>query len=689
VLTQSAPSRRRAGDEAHFFSNGYLVTKSLVMIKLYTSLLLLSISSLAFSHAPDTIKWTVIMGERTAGFTKLWKNADGTISEWFQYNDRGRGDSTVTRYKEDEQGFITFYEGAGVDYFKKPVFEKFYLEQGVARWENNAEKESKPIKGKALYSPLKVSAGSSLRHFFISSDSAVDLIPSGRQKLRLLKTETLSNGKKVYLCMTTGTSLTPNYFWMDEQKNFFGYVSDWFSTIRSGNEGDVAKLISIQKPYVENYYRTLAKKLTKSASKIAVTNATVFSPKTKTTTPNTTILIEDGIIRELRSDKNVPKDYTVVNAAGKFVMPGLWDMHVHYGGEYEGLLHVASGITNVRDMGNSEALLERIKEIEDGTVIGPRVQARCGFIDGAGPYAGPTGAIISNVEEGKAAVKKYADLGYTQIKLYSSLKPEWIKPIADEAHKFNLRVSGHIPAHMIAEEAINAGYNEIQHMNMVFLNFYGKELDTRTPLRFTHVAQQAGSLDFNDAKVKSFLALLKSKNIVIDPTVSIFENMFTNEAGKMSTTMSPVANRLPPNLQRSLKSGADAIATEASQKETYRKSFEAMLKMINTLYTNGITIVPGTDDFVGFVLHRELENYVKAGIPAADVLRIATLQSAQVAGKDAMYGNLEKGKAADIIIIDGNPLQNISDVRKTQTIIKGKSIYSAKDLYEAISIKGE
>lgn len=659
------------------------------MKRLFGTVILLSISSLAFSHAPDTIKWTVIMGDRTAGFTKLWRNPDGTISEWFQYNDRGRGDSTVTRYKEDEQGFITFYEGSGVDYFKKPVFEKFYLENGTARWENNAEKESKSIKGKALYSPLKVSAGSSLRHFFINKDSAVDLIPSGRQKIRVLKTESLGDGKKVYLCMTTGTSLTPNYFWMDEEKKFFGYVSDWFSTIRTGNEGNVARLIAVQKPFIENYYRSLSKKLTKTAQKIAVTNATVFNSKTKSSTPNTTILIEDGIIKEIRNDKNVPKDYTVIDAAGKFVMPGLWDMHVHYGGEYEGLLHVASGVTNVRDMGNSEALLERIKEIDDGTVIGPRIQARCGFIDGAGPYTGPTGAIINNVEEGKAAVKKYADLGYTQIKLYSSLKPEWIKPIADEAHKFNLRVSGHIPAHMLAEEAINSGYNEIQHMNMVFLNFYGKDLDTRTPLRFKHVAQNAASLDFNDAKVKSFVALLKNKNIVIDPTVSVFENMFTNEAGKMNTTMAPIANRLPPTLQRSLKSGADAIATDAEQKETYRKSFEAMLKMINVLYTNGITIVPGTDDFVGFVLHRELENYVKAGIPAAEVLRIATLQSAQVAGKDSMYGSLDKGKAADIIIIDGNPLQNISDVRKTETIIKGKSIYSAKELYEAISIKGE
>jgi hypothetical protein len=642
-----------------------------------------------FAQAPDTTEWLVIMGGNKVGFTRQWKNTDGTISEWFQFNDRGRGDSTVTRFREDEKGFITSFDGAGKDYYKKSVFEKFSLTNGTAHWKNSAENETAKVSGESVaYVPLKIFAGTSFRSYFKNADTTVALLPSGRQKLSILRSTNLG-GTTVHLAALTGSSLNPNYVWIDETRNTFAVVSDWFSVVRKGYENKIDELLKIQLPFEQGYYTSLSKKLTKKAGKIAVINANAFDPISKTSTPGTTITIENGVIKNVTTQKiTLAADYEVIDAAGKFVMPGLWDMHVHYGGGAEGLVHVASGVTNVRDMGNSEELLDRKKQLEDGLVIGPRIQALCGFIDGAGPYAGPTGAKITSVEEGKAAVKKYADLGYTQIKLYSSLKPEWVKPIAAEAHKYKLRVSGHIPAHMLAEEAIAAGYDEIQHMNMIFLNFYGKDIDTRTPLRFSTVAQKAASFDFNDPKLKKFIELLKTRKIVIDPTVSIFENMFTNEAGKMSSTMHPVADRLPPSLQRSLRSGADAIATDESQKETYRKSFESMLKMINVLHSNGVILVPGTDDFVGFVLHRELENYVRAGIPAADVLYIATLQSAKVAGRDNRYGSIEKGKDADLIIIDGNPLQNISDVRKTVTIVKGQSIYSAKELYEAVSIKG-
>lgn len=648
---------------------------------------IISITTFASSlHSQDTTEWTVVMSGNKAGFTKVWKDPAGITFEWFQYNDRGRGDSTVAKYRENDRGYLIYLDAAGKDYFKKPVFEKFTLQGGKAHWENNAENESVVVTADGLYISLKISAGTSFKSYFNSADTTVQLLPSGKQKLRILKSIEL-DGKKLHFAMTTGSGLQPNYFWMDDSKTFFASVSDWFSMIRKGYEPKITALIEIQKPFQQGYYTSLSRRLTKKATKIAVINALLFSPVTKTATQSSTILIEDGVIKEVSSKKiAIPSDYEVVDAAGKFVMPGLWDMHVHYG-ESDGIMHVASGVTNVRDMGNGPGLLELKKELEQGLVIGPRIQGMCGFIDGAGPYAGPTGARINSAEEGKDAVKRYFDLGYTQIKLYSSLKPEWVKPIADEAKKYTLRVSGHIPAHMIAEEAINAGYNEIQHMNMVFLNFYGKDLDTRTPVRFKAVAEKGASFNFNDPKVKKFIDLLKAKQIVIDPTVSVFENMFTNEQGKMSTTMAPVANRLPPSFQRALKSGSDALATEESQKEPYRKSFENMLKMINLLYKSGVTIVRGTDDIVGFVLHRELENYVKAGIPAGEVLRIATLQSAKVAGRDGQFGSAEKGKVADLIIIDGNPLQNISDIRKTVMIIKDQSIYSAKDLYESLSIR--
>ncbi|MBL0743879.1 amidohydrolase family protein [Chryseolinea lacunae] len=637
----------------------------------------------------DTVQWNVMMGGNKVGFQKQLKNADGTFTEWFQYNDRGRGDSTVSRYRLNDQGYITWIDARGKDYYKKPVFETFRLENGVASWENSAEKEQRKVTGNVSYVPLKINSGTSYAAFFTATDHTLTLLPSGRQKLTVLKDHVLGDGKKVTLVSLSGTGLTPQYVWLDERHQFFAIPSDWFSVMPKGYENTSDELRAIQDTYRENFYKELEGKLAnRITTGIAVVHATLFDPKTGSTQPNSTLLIENGMITRVGAGKSisVPTGFHVVDAQNKFVMPGLWDMHVHYGEGTDGLLEIGTGVTNVRDMGNGESLLEKKKQIDEDLVPGPRIQAMCGFIDGAGPYAGPTGAKINSAEEGVAAVKKYKSLGYTQVKLYSSLKPEWVKPIAAEAHKNGMRVSGHIPAHMLASEAIDAGYDEIQHMNMFFLNFLGKDLDTRTPVRFHAVAQNAATLNFNSAEVKAFIKKMADKKIVLDPTISFFETMFVLGPGKPQPTIAAVIDRLPLDMQRQLSSSG-ALDIPAGQEATYAKSFQNMLRMVKVLHDNGVTIVPGTDDIPGFVLHTELENYARAGISNAAVLKIATLQSATVAGKDKLFGSLEAGKTSDIIIIDGNPLTTMSDIRKVETVIKGQKIYKTKDVLEAISIR--
>lgn len=419
---------------------------------------------------------------------------------------------------------MTWMDAKGVDYFKKPIFETFNIQNGVATWENPVEKEQRQTAGDIVYIPLKMRGGISYAYFFQTPDHTVSLLPSGRQKLTELKEHTLKDGRKISLVSLSGTGLTPQYVWLDGKHNLFALPSDWFAVVPKGDEAINEELLAIQKGVEQNYYKDLKTKLTKKvAGGLAVTHATLFNPKTGAAQPNSTILVENGSITQVGPDKNVtvPQGFHVVDAQGKFVMPGLWDMHVHYGQGTDGLLHLGNGITNVRDMGNSESMLDEKKQIDDGMTLGPRIQAMCGFIDGAGPYAGPIGARINGVEEGVAAVKKYKTMGYTQIKLYSSLKPEWVKPIAAEAHRNGMSVSGHIPAHMLASEAIDAGYDEIQHMNMVFLNFLSKDLDTRTPVRFHAVAQNAASLDLNSPAVKAFI-----KQMVAHKTVSILPSAF-------------------------------------------------------------------------------------------------------------------------------------------------------------------
>jgi imidazolonepropionase-like amidohydrolase len=224
-------------------------------------------------------------------------------------------------------------------------------------------------------------------------------------------------------------------------------------------------------------------------------------------------------------------------------------------------------------------------------------------------------------------------------------------------------------------------------MNMLILNFFGDTVDTRSPLRFTLPAQKTATLDLNSVEMKEFISLLKTKNVAVDPTVGIFESMFTARDKKIDPAMLPIVDRLPLSWQRSVKAGGGGLPVPEGMDETYRKSFDVVLKLTKLLYDNGIPILPGTDGLSGFALHRELELYVQAGIPANKVLQLATLGAAQYTGKDKEYGSITVGKKADFLLIDGDPVHDISSIRKSKLVITAGKIYDPAKLYSAVSIK--
>jgi hypothetical protein len=360
-------------------------------------------------------------------------------------------------------------------------------------------------------------------------------------------------------------------------------------------------------------------------------------------------------------------------------------MHVHLG-DVDGILDLAAGITTVRDMGNDMTeLLQRRRRFDSGELLGPRV-IMAGMVDGSGPYAGPTKVIADDSATGRAVVARFADSGYVQLKIYSSMRPALVPYLAAEAHRRGMRVSGHVPAFMTAEQAVKAGYDEIQHENFLFLNFWIDSVpDTRTPARFTAVAERAASLDLHSARVQSFVQLLKSHHTVLDPTVNVFENLFVARKGSLDPGYAAIADRVPPLIRRGLLSGG--LPVPEGKDSLYRRSFQAMLSFLKQLYDAGITIVAGTDAFPGFALHRELELYVAAGIPAPRVLSMATLGAARVMKRDAELGTVAPGKLADLIVVDGDPAQRISDIRRVALVMKGGTIYDPAPMYEAIGIR--
>ena len=402
--------------------------------------------------------------------------------------------------------------------------------------------------------------------------------------------------------------------------------------------------------------------------------------------PNRTVVITGNRITAVGADGQVPlpKNAETIDATGKTLMPGLWDMHVHVA-PGDGLLHMACGVTSVRDLANdTDFLMQTRSRFDAGTEIGPRV-VMAGFIDGRGPYQGPTKVFADTEEEAKTAIDNYARLGYIQIKVYSSLKPELLPKIVEMAHAHGMRVSGHVPSGMNAEQFVRDGVDEIQHMNFIFLDFMPQVKDTRTPARFTEVAAHGAEIDPKSEQVQAFIQLLKEHKIVLDPTLSIFEGMFDDRPGKMAQGFAPVADVMPAQVRRGFLYGG--LEVPSGQDQRYQDSFQRMLDMAGAFYDAGIPIVIGTDSLAGFALHRELELYVKAGIPAPKVLQLATLGAARVVKRDAELGSIAPGKLADVILVDGNPAAHISDIRHVKTVVRDGVVFQVADMDRALGVR--
>jgi imidazolonepropionase-like amidohydrolase len=276
--------------------------------------------------------------------------------------------------------------------------------------------------------------------------------------------------------------------------------------------------------------------------------------------------------------------------------------------------------------------------------------------------------------------------GFRLVKIYSSLDPQLVPVVAAEAHSRGMRVGGHVPAFMTAEQAVRAGYDEIQHMNMLFLNFLAAEApDTRTPARFHAVAAHATEIDPQSARVQALLGLLREKHVTLDPTLFAFEELFTARPGVIGAQYAAIADRMPPLVRRGFLEGGLPVPEGADAR--YRDAFRQMQRMLLAVREAGIPLVAGTDSLAGFTLARELELSVEAGIPAGEVLRLATLEAARVAGRADELGSIEPGKRADLVLVAGDPSRRMGDLRRVRLVLKDGAVYDPDALCEALGIK--
>ena len=655
----------------------------------------------------DTIRTTVLIAGRPAGVHLAWTAADGSRNFRLEFNDRGRGPALSERVVLGETGFPVRIDIRGHDYQKKPIEEHFVLERSGggrwrAAWKNPAESASVMLDRPAYYAPLYDVSSDIFEPLLLTApDGRLAILPRGTARVERVRDLSVTHGGRttvLTLHAVHGLAFTPLSWWTDDDERTFAASTSWNISVsgrarrfglmvRAGWESAAPTLLAAQAAYDSVRTVAAARALSRRpAAPVVFRNATLFDAGAGRMRPRSTVVVRGNRIAAVGDEGRVPvpADADVVDLAGRTLMPGLWDMHVHMFDD-EGLLHLAAGVTTVRDMGNElTETLARNRRIADGTLLGPRVLP-AGIVDAAGPLSAPTSALIATPDDARAWVNRYADSGYRMIKIYASVDPALVPTIVAEAHRRGLRAGGHVPQGMTAEDFVRARADELQHINYLFLNFWRDSVkDTRTPERFTAPAERAALLDLSSGRVREFVALLRERGTVIDPTLSTFEGQLTARVGAPYPGVVPVADRLPPTVLRGFLGGG--LAVPDGMDARYRSSFSAYQQMVKLLFDAGVPIVAGTDANTGFAYHRDLELLAAAGIPTVEVLRIATIKAATIMKQDAELGSVAPGKLADLIVVDGDPLARMADIRRVTLVMKDGVLYDPAALYRSVGI---
>ena len=639
--------------------------------------------------------YVVLTQGQPAGHLKVQSLPGGRVEADFSFRDNGRGPDMKESFTLDAQGVPQRYQIEGKSTFGALVNETFSLEAGRARWKSHADQGDEAVPEGFVFMPLDATLAYSdalVRLLLSRPDASAPTI--GGLKLAAQRQVRLSlpgpaGSVPLALVVVTGADAQPWYYWVrdDGSNAFFAMTWPGWSVVEKGFEALVPAMLERQMKAVDERMVGLRQKLAQPLAGVTLIRAVRWfdAPAARLQGPSDVWLFDGriGAVTPPGALKAVPDQ--VVDGSGRTLLPGLWDMHAHmWAGS--GLAHLAAGVTSVRDPANQNADILRLKaRTEAGEVAGPAIHI-AGFIEGKSAFSARNGFVVDSLQAGLDAVDWYAARGFRSIKLYNSIHPEWVKPLAARAHTLGLRVSGHVPAFMRAEEAVRAGYDELTHINQLMLNFVVRPGDdTRTLVRFERVGTDGQALDLKSPKARAFIRLLRERGTVVDPTAVTFEAMFTQAQGQPNPSVQAIASHLPVLWQRGLRSAE--MELNGKRLQTFRLSYQRMLELTVALHRAGVTLVAGTDGWDGLGLLRELELYVQAGIPAGQALRIATLNGARVAGEGATRGRIERGYAADLVLVDGDPLQDIAQLRRASLVIQGKVAYAPEKLYEAMGFK--
>lgn len=640
--------------------------------------------------SPQT--FTVIVGGARVGHLKVDPTGDGVAID-FDYKNNGRGPTIKEAVSFDAAGIPVSWTISGTTTFGNQADEHFALADGRATWTDATGDGAASVEEPSLYvtqfgSPYALYIYA--RALLHDADHAMPALPGG--ELRLTRLETVeAEGESGAVPVTTyalsGADLNPDYFILDSENTFFAYIDPSFVIVREGFEADEERLRGFAAKYSAERFKAIQAKVAHHYDgPVRIRNVRIFNPKSLSVgEPSSVVISGERIARIEAADAEPIAGETVIDGANGVLAPGLYDMHGHMD-ENRALLNVVAGVTSVRDMGNDDAVLDSlIAHIGDGTLAGPRI-TQSGFIEGESPYSSNNGTLVKSQEEALAAVRKYHDRGYYQIKLYNSMNGDWAPAIVAEAHRLGMPVMGHVPAFSNANAMIRAGFDEMTHINQVMLGWVlAPDEDTRTLLRLTAL-KRLPDLDLDSDKVQETINLMVENGVAIDPTLAIHEYLLLSRNGETRIGAADYIDHMPPNVQRGAKVGlVDASTPEDDA--AYRGAWDKVLETVKLMKDRGIFIVFGTDLGGGFNLHRELELYQKLGFTPAEILKRASYDAAEYMGLGADLGSIEEGKLADFFLVPGDPTVDLKALNSISLVSRGGVIYFPTEVYPEFGIE--
>jgi imidazolonepropionase-like amidohydrolase len=643
----------------------------------------------------DAQRYVIMSTAGKHGEAAMWTTPDGTRMGRASLVLRGQvwEVDEASRYGPDKM--LSHYTLRGVSP-QGDVGETFSVAGGQATWKSPIDGGSAAYSAPAFYLAAGPTVGNFndvLERLIAAPDHVLPLLPGGLARLEPLTTAAVGTGdrrRKLIAYAMTGISNSAIPIWTTEDGRFFASVG-FLSTIPVGWEEIQPILEKAQDEALSARSPALARKLvTVPAGPVAFTNVRAFLDGSRFA-EGQTVVVDKGRIAAVGPSARVrvPAGARVIDGKGKTLVPGLWDAHMHFLDDSSGPMLLSLGITSARDPGNVTALtLARRERREKGDLLSPRVYAST-LIDGKGPNTAQVAEVATSQEEAIEAVRRAKANGMTGVKFYGTFNPAWLPAAAAEAHRLGLHVHGHVPAGMRTLDAINAGYDEVTHIYFMMMQAMPDSVVAASNgiQRFQGPGRYAKDVDLNGEAIRTLIETMARRKIVADPTLVVAESLFVPENGDLSPAYAPFVGTLPPATERSFRQGGFAVP-EGLTRADWRASYRKLAGLVGAMHKAGVPIVAGTDGS-GMELVRELELYVSdAGFTPAEALAAATIVPARLVGADETTGSIAVGKAADLVLVDGDPSSRIGDLRHTQVVMMDGKLMDADALRAAGGFAG-